>query len=102
MQGLFGSKALKEAPASDWEGAPLMGMVPVGGWEAQNSREKSAHEGRQLIARSAYKRTRLGFTPLHAYHKFADGLFAHGVCCSVCGQGINVIIPWCGLPSANR
>ena len=31
-----------------------MGMVPVGGWEAQNSREKSAHEGRQLIARSAY------------------------------------------------
>ena len=55
FQPLFGSKALKEAPPSDWEGAPLMGMVPVGGWETQKGSEHSAHGARQLFAREAYK-----------------------------------------------
>ena len=52
-QPLFGSKALKEGPPSDWEGAPLMGMVPVGGQETQRGSEQPAHGPRQLMAGSA-------------------------------------------------
>ena len=43
MPALFGSKALKEAPPSDWEGVPLMGMVPVGGQETARGGVNNLH-----------------------------------------------------------